>query len=263
MKSVLEEIKRLLWWMDAAVGSTDWQVYSVGPFYPEEGRALSLIEMTSTPHMGVSSLCAGPPHQHQHASTYRSLTESCGIFSSSVIWNLSCGTTDHHIHIQRNEYPIGQCFFDKGRKLACRQYLLFSVPSGERCREAREKVCDTVHIAPWKIPRRSSQTAFIKNNYLCYYAAAAKSHQLRPTLCDPIDGSPPGSPIPGILQARTLEWVAISFSSAWKWKVKVKSLSRGGLFTTPWAAAHQAPPSRGFPGKSTGVGCHCPLPMLL
>ena len=58
------------------------------------------------------------------------------------------------------------------------------------------------------------------------HAAAAKSLQSCPTLCDPIDGSPPGSPVPGILQARTLEWVAISFSNAWKWKVKVKSLSR-------------------------------------
>ena len=77
-------------------------------------------------------------------------------------------------------------------------------------------------------------------------AAAAKSLQSCPTLCDPTDGSPPGSPVPGILQARTLEWVAISFSSAWKWKVKVKSLSRVRLFETPWTAAHQAPPSLGF-----------------
>ena len=67
-------------------------------------------------------------------------------------------------------------------------------------------------------------------------AAAAKSLQSCPTLCDPIDGSPPGSPVPGILQARTLEWVAISFSKAWKWEVKVKSLSRVQLFTTPWTA---------------------------
>ena len=65
-------------------------------------------------------------------------------------------------------------------------------------------------------------------------------------LCDPIDSSPPGSPVPGILQARTLEWVAISFSNAWKWKVKVKSLSRVRLFSTPWIAAHQAPLSMGF-----------------
>ena len=69
-------------------------------------------------------------------------------------------------------------------------------------------------------------------------AAAAKSLQSCPTLCDPIDGSPPGSLIPGILQAKTLEWVASSFSNAWKWKVKVKSLSRVWLFMTPWTAAH-------------------------
>ena len=77
-------------------------------------------------------------------------------------------------------------------------------------------------------------------------AAAAKSLQSCPTLCDPIDGSPPGSSIPGILQARTLEWVAISSSNAWKWKVKVKWLSRVRLFESPWTAAYQAPPSMGF-----------------
>ena len=74
-------------------------------------------------------------------------------------------------------------------------------------------------------------------------AAAAKSLQLCPTLCDPTDSSPPGSLIPGILQARTLEWVAISFPNAWKWKVKVKWLSRVRLLATPWTAAYQAPPS--------------------
>ena len=77
-------------------------------------------------------------------------------------------------------------------------------------------------------------------------AAAAKLLQSCPTLCDPIDGSPPGSPIPGILQARILEWVAISSSNAWKWKVKMKLLSCVQLFATPWTAAHQAPPSMGF-----------------
>jgi len=77
-------------------------------------------------------------------------------------------------------------------------------------------------------------------------AAAAKSLQLCPTLCDPIDGSPPGSPVPGILQARTLEWVAISFSNAWKWKLKVKSLSRVQPSATPWTAVYQASPSMGF-----------------
>ena len=77
-------------------------------------------------------------------------------------------------------------------------------------------------------------------------AAAAKSLQSCPTLCDPTDGSPPGSPVPGILQAGTLEWVAISFSNAWKWKVKGKSLSRVRLLATPQTTTYQAPPSMGF-----------------
>ena len=94
---------------------------------------------------------------------------------------------------------------------------------------------------------------------LAAVAAATKSRQSCPTLCDPIDGSPPGSPVPGILQARTLGWVAISFSNAGKWKVKVKSLSCVWLLATPWTAAYQAPSSTGFTGKSTGVGCHCLL----
>ena len=76
--------------------------------------------------------------------------------------------------------------------------------------------------------------------------AAAKSLLSCPTLCDPIDGSPPGFPVPEILQARTLEWVAISFSNAWNWKVKVKLLSRVWLLATPWTTAYQAPPSMGF-----------------
>ena len=93
------------------------------------------------------------------------------------------------------------------------------------------------------------------------FAAAAKLLQSWPTLCDPIDGSPPGSPVPGILQARTLEWVAISFSNAWKWKVKVKSLSRVRLFTTPWTAAYQAPPPMGFSRHEYWSGV--PLPSFL
>ena len=82
---------------------------------------------------------------------------------------------------------------------------------------------------------------------LTYLAAATAANSLQscPTLCDAIDGSPPGSPVPGIVQARTLEWVATSFFNAWKWKVKVKSLSRVRLLATPWTAAYQAPPSMG------------------
>ena len=98
-------------------------------------------------------------------------------------------------------------------------------------------------------------------------AATAKSFQSCPTLCDPRDGSPPGSPVPGILQARTLEWAAISFSNAWKWNVKVKSLSHVQLLVTPWTAAYQAPPSRqeywsGVPLPSPKMAA-LPLPILL
>ena len=91
-------------------------------------------------------------------------------------------------------------------------------------------------------------------------AAAAKSLQSCPTLCDPIDGNPPGSPVPGILQARTQEWVALSFSNAWKWKVKVKSLSRVWLLATAWTAAHQAPPSMGFSRQEYWSGVPLPSP---
>ena len=93
-------------------------------------------------------------------------------------------------------------------------------------------------------------------------AAAAKSLQSCPTLCNPIDGSPPGSPVPGILQARTLEWVAVSFSNAWKWKVNVKSLSRVQLLATPWTAAYQAPPPMGFSRQGYWSGVPLPSPIL-
>ena len=91
-------------------------------------------------------------------------------------------------------------------------------------------------------------------------SAAAESLQSCPTLCDPIDSSPPGAPVPGILQARTLEWAAISFSNAWKWKVKSKSLSRVRLLATPWTAAYQAPLSMGFSRQEYGSGVPLPSP---
>ena len=100
---------------------------------------------------------------------------------------------------------------------------------------------------------------------VCIYmsaAAPAKSLQSCPTLCNPIDGSPPASPIPGILQARTLEWVAISFPKAWKWRVKVKSFSRVQLFATPWTAAYQAPPSKGFSRQEYWSGVPSPSPYI-
>ena len=112
------------------------------------------------------------------------------------------------------------------------------------------------HIQQWSNIRQW------QNQYGTYAAAAAaKSLQSCPTLCDPIDCSPPGSPVPGILQARTLEWVAISFSNAWNWKVKVKSLSRVRLLGTPWTAAHQVPVSKGFSRQEYWSGVPLPSPM--
>ena len=104
-------------------------------------------------------------------------------------------------------------------------------------------------------------TSYFTHGQTAAAAAAAKSLQLCPTLCNPIDGSPPGSPVPGLLQARTLEWVAISFSNAWKWKAKVKLLSGVPLLVTPWTAAHQAPPSMGFSRQEYWSGV--PLPSLM
>ena len=138
------------------------------------------------------------------------------------------------------------------------------------------------HFTVWKMKQdvrekpylTSAENMFMRqiNHFFCYVehaqvhewndcgssVAAAKSLQSCPTLCDPIDGSPPGSPIPGTLQARTLEWAAISFSNAWKWKVRVKSLSHVWLFVTPWTAAHQAPLSMGFPRQEYWSGVQLP-----
>ena len=94
-------------------------------------------------------------------------------------------------------------------------------------------------------------------------AAAAKALQSCPTLCDPTDGSPPGSPVSGILQARTLEWVAISFSNACKWKVKVKTLSCIWPSATPWTTAFQAPPSMGFYRQEYWSGVPLPSPVYI
>ena len=126
----------------------------------------------------------------------------------------------------------------------------------------------TPYIGGWSLNywtiRETTSLHFLNLNTYTHPTAAAKSLQSCPTLCDPIDGSPPGSPVPGILQARTLEWVAISFSNAWKWKVKVKSFSRIRLLATPWTAAYQAPPSMGFSRQEywSGVPLPSPIPTL-
>ena len=112
----------------------------------------------------------------------------------------------------------------------------------------------------WVWGKYNNLTFWLFSQSFLQAASAAKPRQLHLTLCDPIDGSPPGSPVPGILQARTLEWVAISFSNAWKGKVKVKSLSRVWLFVTPWIAAYQAPPSMGFSRQEYWSGLPLPSP---
>jgi len=112
-------------------------------------------------------------------------------------------------------------------------------------------IYESVSVLPWLL--------------ICFVfaaATAAKSLQSCLTLCDPVDGLPPGSRVPGILQARTLEWVAVSFSNAWKWKVKVKSLSRVRLLATPWTAAYQDPPSMGFSRQEYWSGVPLPSPVL-
>ena len=118
-----------------------------------------------------------------------------------------------------------------------------------------------IHIYKWLelCSRPSSKQLFI-SIYKSSMYAAVKSLQSCPTLCDPIDGSPSGSTVPGILQARTLEWVVISFFTSWKWKVKVKSLSHVRLLATPWAGAHQAPPSVGCSRQECWSGVPLPSP---
>ena len=117
----------------------------------------------------------------------------------------------------------------------------------------------------WKPCLIRYPTSYPSSLSLClplFPAAAAKSLQSCRTLCNPIAGSPPGSPVPGTIQARTLEWVAISFSNAQNWNMKVKSLNRVRLFSTPWSAAHRAPPSMGFSGQEYWHGLTLPSPPL-
>ena len=135
--------------------------------------------------------------------------------------------------------------------------------------QPRDKTPFLLHLLHWQV---NSWALSHLGSPLFYYmpivalqdrynaAAAAKSLQSCLTLCNPLGGSPPGSVVPGIPQARTLEWVAISFSNAWKWKVKVKSLSHVWLFTTPWTAAYQAPPSMRLSRQECWSGLPLPSP---
>ena len=123
--------------------------------------------------------------------------------------------------------------------------------------------CSVAKSCPTLCDPMDSSRSGSSVHYFSAAAAAAKSLQSCSSLWDPIDGGPPGSPIPGILQARTLEWVGVSFSNAWKWKVKVKSLSGVWLLATPWTAAYQAPPSTGFSRQEYWSGVPLPSPYYL
>ena len=123
--------------------------------------------------------------------------------------------------------------------------------------------CSLVFLMSWLNYSDSATSELYKEaSWLAAAVAAAKSFQSCPTLWDPIDDSPPGSPVPGILQARTLEWGAVSFSNAWKWKVKVKSFSHVRLLATPWTAAYQAPPSMGFSRQEYWSGVPLSSPQI-
>ena len=117
-----------------------------------------------------------------------------------------------------------------------------------------------INITGWSLRVTWFPEAHFKKTLAKIAAPAAKSLQSCPTLCDPINGNSPGPAFPGILQARTLEWVAISSSNAWKWKVQVKSLSCVPLLATPWTAAYQAPPSMGFSRQEYWSGVPLPSP---
>ena len=141
---------------------------------------------------------------------------------------------------------IGQCRYETSPRAQCCYKDFCLLPSWKTCRRRDNKNCpDSFNLLDQN--RDSIQCLSMSKTELYHAAAAAaKSLQSCPTLCDPVDGSPPGSPIPETLQAGTPEQVAISLSNAWKWKVKVKSLSHVRLLATPWTAAYQVPPSMGF-----------------
>ena len=175
---------------------------------------------------------------------------------------------NQQLNNHENKWPLGPLLIlelDTGNS----KFLWFSIP----CFQIPERENLTNSISQWmlrlwiEVSVAICRWGWVLVCHICCaissvhkLAAAAKSRQLCPTLCDPRDSSPPGSPIPGILQARMLEWVAISFSNAWKWKVKVKSLSRVWPSATPWTATFQVPPSMGFSRQESWSGVPLPSP---
>ena len=172
----------------------------------------------------------------------------------SCHWNTREGAEWHsHMSFWKNDISIGH---DKNQLESTRTSMAEDSTSRRPWASLYAR-CNT--LAKWHSPETVLRPT-IKGQKVDTATATAKLLQLCLTLCDPIDGSPPGFSVHGILQARTLEWVAISFSNAWKWKVKVKSLSHVRLLVTPWTAAYQAPPSMGFSRQEYWSGVPLPYP---
>ena len=200
-------------------------------------------------HVGVSS---SAPLQEGQAAPNRPALPRC----SGILWNPSFGgAAGRRVHNGLSEggppgaQPSSTCSSFK-------QALLSTFPMNQKpvCwgGDGREQ---------WRHSRVQNNSPCLQEAHCLAAAAAVKSIQSCPTLCDPIDGSPLGSSVPGILQARTLEWVAISFSNAWKWNVKL--LSRARLLATLWTGAYQAPPSMGFSRQEYWSGVPLPSPYCL
>ena len=158
----------------------------------------------------------------------------------SLSWRRSCTLPS------ASEYPALACDVGEAEHLTpCKELC--------KCTHSLERNVNSQGTMLLKVVTSDYKTLLCDKNHgisfwfnIVIKVSATKLLQSPLTLYNPIDGSPPGSPIPGILQARILEWVSISFSSAWPWKVKVKLLSHVRLVVNSWAAAYQAPPSIGF-----------------
>ena len=192
----------------------------------------------------------------QYIISFRTGTES--ICSTQVTWSVQIWGKEVYKGVNTSMVHRGPPKFQSTNfPSPLEMWLMWTISSGKefakiKCRGGLMGLknvrlwCRIEYLGCWQNLEWKGCEAEVKVFIEIGAAAAAKSLQSCPTLCDPIDGSPPGSPIPGIQQARTLEWVAISFSNARKWKVKVKSLGHVQLLATPWTAAYQAPPSMGF-----------------
>ena len=201
--------------------------------------------------------------------TWGSLTRSLWFMESDIrLPSVICAALSH----QKHSFPGGEC---SSELLYSEKAIMYFF----RCTSFLASKIVSIQVAWWEIQYTHPPDLIIIYSEIKYIfikmspppilhlgaahriaAAATKSLHSCPTLCDSIDGSPPGSAVPGILQARTLEWVAISFSNTWKWKVRVKSLSRVWPSVTPWSAAYQAPLSIGFSRQEYWSGVPLPSP---